>query len=809
MAQKRPAQVVTRVRGDDPGGRIGAGQWVVMGLSVAVLALVFQSAAAHSHLHIFELRFNPYALLSLAAVISNLVLIILISRVKGKTEDLVWFSLFITTLLLWAIAEFFTRVSADSSAFTFWWSMGSPPSYFMPAMLFMFVLSYTRPRQSRHVWTVVSLFVTTLMLILFDLRTSLFNSYTDKAVATPWNGAVVPGSQYYVLSLWFLVLLFLSVGMLVGFYRRTLEPTLRRQTKLFVIAALIPLVVGSITDGLLPALDIFGLPPLAVMLTAATGVIITYGILRYRFLTFNPALVASNILGTINEAVLGIEPDLGISYANRGAEQLLGYAPQQFGKLQFGDFLSQDWDAKMLKKTLFAPVTEHGSGEYDSIDLRTAKGKIVTAKLSISQVVDDGAFEGYLVVMTDITTMARATEIIEEQVEVRTRQVHEAQATLVTSINSIKLGFVITDAKPAVIRLNTVAHEVFCGSRSHAAGDCHEVTMAKVEAMMGGSTHIAEHIKECLRRQLPQELKDVTFNNRNWRAYLSPMVVGRESIGCAVLLQDTTEERILERSRDEFFSIASHELRTPLTSIKGNSSLIMDYYKELLKDPTLKEMVEDIHESSNRLIEIVNDFLDMSRLEQGRIEYHMEGLPVSKVIEEVAYGMGTLIKQKGLHLQLGHNIRRLDAVPAVIADKNRLKQILFNLLGNAVKFTEKGGRITVDAEAARDSIKLTVTDTGAGISPEHQTLLFRKFQQATDSILTRDDTRGTGLGLYISRLLATGMGGTLVLERSVPGKGSTFALKLLVATPARLKHLQAAVKVIDSHSGLVVEEKEA
>jgi signal transduction histidine kinase len=217
-------------------------------------------------------------------------------------------------------------------------------------------------------------------------------------------------------------------------------------------------------------------------------------------------------------------------------------------------------------------------------------------------------------------------------------------------------------------------------------------------------------------------------------------------------------------------------------------------------------MVTDIHESSDRLIEIVNDFLDVSRLEQGRIEFHLERLSVAKVIEEVVYGMTSLLKQKGLKMKLSANIRQLNALPDVIVDKNRLKQVFFNLLGNAVKFTKKGS-ISIEAELERDYIRISVTDTGMGISSESQTLLFRKFQQASDSILTRDSSNGTGLGLYISKLLASGMGGELGLDSSVLGKGSVFFVKVPVVTPARLKHMNDAVLAPDFETGLMIEKK--
>ncbi len=809
MGQPKANNITSPKKRADSWEGVGVSQWLGVALAGVVSALLFVGLTKLGmDWHVFDFRFNPYALFSLAAVASNLVLLVLIGRVKEKTHDMVWLSLYITCLLMWAIVEFFTRISANTETFLFWWPISTLPSFFMPVMLFMFVLSYTKPKQGRNIWTIVPLFVAAMLMVFFDLRTPLFNHYIAREViATPWNGAVAPGIFYNMVALWIVGLTVLSIVMLVLYYRRTLEPTLKRQARLLIIATLVPVSVGIVTDALLPALGIFDVLPLAVMLTALSGALYTYAILRYRFLTFSSSVVAANILETINEAVIGVGSDLSINYVNQGAENLLGYSRGQMAKQHFSDFLSQDWSQEDLKKFLLVPMVPGHRSEFGSIDLRTAGGGILTVKLSISQVSEDGMQRGYLVVMTDISEMARAAEMVEKEVRQRTREVREAEATLVTSINSLRLGFIITNAKPEVIRLNTVAHDLFCGSHEHTAGECREVTVAKVQAVMGKSIAVAQGINECLRRQLPSEFNNVASQNRNWRVYLSPMVVDHKSIGCAVLLQDTTDEQILERSRDEFFSIASHELRTPLTSIKGNSSLILEYYKDVLKDATLKEMVTDIHESSDRLIEIVNDFLDVSRLEQGRIEFHLEQLLLPKVVEEVAYGMGALIKQKNLHLVLSHSLARLDQIPAVVADKNRLKQILFNLVGNAVKFTNKGGRITIGASVLPGFVEVTVADTGAGISAEYQALLFHKFQQASDSILTRDSSNGTGLGLYISRLLAVGMGGTLELRKSELGKGSVFALRILLATPERLKHLGDSAKVLDTKSGLMVDKE--
>jgi signal transduction histidine kinase len=251
----------------------------------------------------------------------------------------------------------------------------------------------------------------------------------------------------------------------------------------------------------------------------------------------------------------------------------------------------------------------------------------------------------------------------------------------------------------------------------------------------------------------------------------------RNAIGYVVLVEDITEAKVMERSRDEFFAVASHELRTPLTAIRGNAEMILEAYADKIADGDLKEMLRDIDISSTRLIGIVNDFLEVSRLEQGRFEIKKERFDVSEIIGKVLRDLETTVEQKGLAAAYAAPASPL---PAVYADKNRTEQILFNLVGNAIKFT-KSGSITVTAVAAGNFINVRVIDTGGGISEHNQALLFRKFQPAGEEMLARDVTQSTGLGLYISKLIISSMGGTIGLERSEPGKGSTFLFTLPVA----------------------------
>ncbi|MDB5178337.1 MAG: Na+/proline symporter [Patescibacteria group bacterium] len=356
--------------------------------------------------------------------------------------------------------------------------------------------------------------------------------------------------------------------------------------------------------------------------------------------------------------------------------------------------------------------------------------------------------------------------------ETASRAAKEDRAQLESSINSLRQGFILTDGSGGTTILNQSARKMF-GARN----DSDELSLETIAKVLPEDLNLVEQVHQTLFKHKPAKFTYLPIRNRFVSLYLTPVLNENSPIGCVLLFDDVTEERILQRSRDEFFSIASHELRTPLTAIRGNAALIEQYYPKMLEDSNLREMVQDIHASSTRLIEIVNDFLDASRLEQGKMKFEYSVFSVEEVIEKVIYELAGVSRDKKLYLRFEHNPKSL---PQVYADLNRVKQIVYNLIGNAMKFTETGG-ITIRAEIDGRNLKVLINDSGRGISEEGQQLLFHKFQQTGASLITRDTTRGTGLGLYISKLLAERMGGRIRLEKSEIDKGSVFSFSLPLA----------------------------
>jgi PAS domain S-box-containing protein len=239
-------------------------------------------------------------------------------------------------------------------------------------------------------------------------------------------------------------------------------------------------------------------------------------------------------------------------------------------------------------------------------------------------------------------------------------------------------------------------------------------------------------------------------------------------------------------AKSEFLANMSHEIRTPLTGILGYAEMLVNYCKS---DADRKNYAGKIKRNADNLTELINDILDLSKVEAGALKVEQLKLSLSEEIENVLSSLEDQAKEKGLAIESAME----RPLPTFIAsDPKRLRQILINILGNAIKFTDKG---LVSLRVARENklIAFTVTDTGCGIPMDSQEKLFQPFVQA-DSSTTRK-YGGTGLGLVLSRRLAQALGGDLILVRSTPNQGSCFKITIDSGNP---EELPSAGEIIDS-----------
>lgn len=233
-----------------------------------------------------------------------------------------------------------------------------------------------------------------------------------------------------------------------------------------------------------------------------------------------------------------------------------------------------------------------------------------------------------------------------------------------------------------------------------------------------------------------------------------------------------TQARSASRAKTDFLGKMSHELRTPLNAIIGFAEMSIQQVFGSLNSRYLSYF-RDIHGAAYHLLTIINDILDAANIDSEKLSFSPEPIRLSKVLAEAR----SIVAVRAEQDQIDMSAVELSNDWIAMADPGRTRQILVNLLGNAVKFTNPGGSVGVDAHEARDdAVAFTVWDTGIGIPPEQHDQVFESFHQV-DSDLLRSPTEGTGLGLSISRQLARLMGGEITLD-SMPGRGARFTVRL-------------------------------
>lgn len=241
-------------------------------------------------------------------------------------------------------------------------------------------------------------------------------------------------------------------------------------------------------------------------------------------------------------------------------------------------------------------------------------------------------------------------------------------------------------------------------------------------------------------------------------------------------LQDANEHlKELDRMKDDFVSLASHELRTPMTAIKSYLWMALAGQGGPLNEKQTR-YIQRSYNSVDRLIRLVNDMLNISRIDSGRLTVEMQAVNIEQVIREVADDVGPKASELGVNIVLeNHNL-----MPDVLADPDKVKEVIYNLVGNSLKFTPKGGVISISINQKDNFVEVAIKDTGGGIAPEELPKLFQKFGILPGTYVTNHPTFGTGLGLYICRSLIDLHGGKIWAASKGKGLGATFTFSLKV-----------------------------
>jgi PAS domain S-box-containing protein len=469
---------------------------------------------------------------------------------------------------------------------------------------------------------------------------------------------------------------------------------------------------------------------------------------------------------------------LRYDYMSPSIEALTGYTPAEINELGFDHLVKKVVTpaGEGMPPNLIARQLEAGDvGSY------TADYLIQTKSGALHWLADDsqswrdasGKLLGSVGILSDINQRKKNDAELARQYREAAQARGEARAILDATDESM----VMVGPAGEIRSMNRRLGELFGTSLDELAGRNIADLQSVISRVFADPASIAERLRETSAATDQGYTVNVTQRwpqERELELFSAPVhdSIG-EFLGRLYAFRDVTHEREVDRMKTEFVALVSHELRTPLTSIKGFADLLLDEPDELGREQ--REFVDIIKANADRLVALINDLLDISRIESGKIELRLTAVDLGRVLQSVARSLQPQLEQKEQRL----TVEVAFDVAAVWADADRLTQIFTNLLSNAHKYTPRGGSIALRARHQADQVLIEVTDTGIGMSPEEQAQLYTRFFRAPNR--TTQEVAGTGLGLTITRSLVQMHRGKLSV-RSAPGEGSTFTVTLPVAS---------------------------
>jgi two-component system phosphate regulon sensor histidine kinase PhoR len=358
----------------------------------------------------------------------------------------------------------------------------------------------------------------------------------------------------------------------------------------------------------------------------------------------------------------------------------------------------------------------------------------------------------------EIGRLGRAFNEMSLNLKNKVATIVDERSKLVTVLSSITDGVVMTDSEGSIALVNPAAGRFFNFEEAKAIG------RPLIEAIH--DHEIEDVVRKCLKTASEQTAQLDSVTGRFLRVIATPITTGKFS-GALVLFQDLTELRSLQTMRREFVGNVSHELRTPLTAIKAIVDTLRD--GAINDKKAAMNFLNRLDAEVDGMTQMVAELTELSRIETGRIKLKLEAVNINSLIEEVTARLSPQAERQ----QVSLSMELSSDLPPVQADKERIWQVIVNIVHNAIKFTPSGGRVAIATRHSGESVMARVSDTGIGISKDDLPHIFERFFKADKS----RSTSGTGLGLAIAKHIVQTHGGSIWVE-SEEGKGSTFSFSL-------------------------------
>jgi two-component system phosphate regulon sensor histidine kinase PhoR len=366
----------------------------------------------------------------------------------------------------------------------------------------------------------------------------------------------------------------------------------------------------------------------------------------------------------------------------------------------------------------------------------------------------------------ELGELARSLNLMSEEIKDKIGKVDSERAKLDLILSSMFEGVIVTDSSDKIILMNPSLRKIFFVDTNPEGKKPFEVIR---------NTAVQDIVDKIIQDKQGLATEEITVNvpeEKILKVNGVPIVRNNEFEGAILVFHDITELRRLERIRQDFVANVSHELRTPISSIKGYAETLLEGALE--DKDNAKEFISIIYHDSNRLSQLINDLLDLSKIESGKMKMNFVPLDAVSVIRRAI----TVIENQAKAKSILFKVNLAPELPKIKADETRFSQVMINLLDNAIKYTPENGSVTVTAKVVNNSLQVDIEDTGIGISEKDLPRIFERFYRV-DKARSRE-LGGTGLGLSIVKHIVQAHGGQ-VWVKSELGLGSTFSFTIPLA----------------------------
>ncbi|MBW4661376.1 MAG: PAS domain S-box protein [Drouetiella hepatica Uher 2000/2452] len=520
-----------------------------------------------------------------------------------------------------------------------------------------------------------------------------------------------------------------------------------------------------------------------------------------------------NMLNHSSDAIIVRDMTDKILYWNQGAERLYGWVREEVKDQPIHSFLHTIFPqpVEQIQAQLLQQGTWEGELQHTS---RNERSLTVQSRWTLQRD-SSGQPCALLEINTDITAR-KQTEIalrqLNQELEARVidrtaalqNTLAEAQG-LNAILDNLADGLLVTDTEGQITHSNPAFLAMYGLIASNLKGQCRELPVSGLAELVEKTQSHPQEVftaeVDLAKNRIGQAVATTIFK----KASAEP---SSTCFGSALLIRDVTAEKEIDKMKTDFISTVSHELRTPLTSVLGFASIIKEKLENDIfpilttEDRKLQKTIKRVNDNLNiivseaeRLTSLINDVLDIAKMEAGKVEWQMQPLDPVELVEWATNSTASLFETSRLQM-----VNEIDAeLPQIMGDRNRLLQVLINLISNAVKFTE-AGTVTCQVRQESSGVCISISDTGVGIAPEDQPKVFEKFRQVGDTLT--DKPKGTGLGLPICKQIVDHHGGKIWVE-SETGKGSKFSFVIPTCaadhkTTDKL-NLDALVKQLKEH----------